>query len=87
MNAESLNRRNFLKTCAFGMGTLGLSLEERILLAQDTSKTPEVKSPQLAADLPMGTIGKLRISRLICGGNLINGYAHARDRIYVSSLL
>ena len=37
--------------------------------------------------LPAGAIGKLRISRLICGGNLINGFAHARDMIYVSSLL
>ena len=35
----------------------------------------------------MGQIGKLKISRLICGGNLINGYAHARDMIYISALL
>jgi hypothetical protein len=27
------------------------------------------------------------ISRLICGGNLISGYAHSRDLVYVSSLL
>ena len=31
--------------------------------------------------MPMGTIGKVKISRLICGGNLISGYAHARDLI------
>jgi hypothetical protein len=35
----------------------------------------------------MGTIGKVKISRLICGGNLIGGWAHSRDLIYVSSLL
>jgi len=87
MNASNPDRRNFLKTCAFGAGVLGLGLEERILLAQDTSKTPDVKSLQLAVELPVGSIGKLKISRLICGGNLINGYAHARDMIYVSSLL
>ena len=34
-----------------------------------------------------GAIGKLTISRLICGGNLINGCAHARDMIYLSELL
>ena len=27
------------------------------------------------------------MSRLICGGNLISGYAHARDLLYVSELL
>ena len=27
------------------------------------------------------------MSRLICGGNLISGYAHSRDLIYVSNLL
>jgi hypothetical protein len=37
--------------------------------------------------MPMGKIGKVEISRLICGGNLISGYAHSRDLIYVSPLL
>ncbi len=87
MDADSLNRRNFLKTCAFGTGVLGLSLEEKVLLARNKTKPEETKAPQPATDLPMGSIGKLKISRLICGGNLINGYAHARDMIYISSLL
>ena len=38
-------------------------------------------------DMPMGKIGNVKISRLICGGNLISGYAHSRDLIYVSPLL
>ena len=37
--------------------------------------------------LPTGKIGNLTISRLISGGNLISGYAHSRDLIYVSSVL
>jgi hypothetical protein len=41
----------------------------------------------LKEKVPHGKIGKLEVSRLICGGNLIVGYAHARDLIYVSSLL
>lgn len=36
---------------------------------------------------PLGKIGNLEISRLICGGNLIAGFAHSRDLIYVSKLL
>jgi hypothetical protein len=38
-------------------------------------------------DLPMGKIGDVGISRLICGGNLIIGSAHDRDLIYVRSLM
>ena len=39
------------------------------------------------AGLPMGNIGSVRISRLICGGNLIIGSAHDRDLIYVPALM
>ncbi len=86
MSDVNLNRRHFLKTCAFTSGVLGLSLEEKALLARGT-KTEEPLPPADSLSLPMGRIGKLKISRLICGGNLINGFAHARDMIYVSSLL
>jgi len=85
MHAEHINRRGFLKTCAFTTGILGLSLEERALLARHEAKDPA--QPAGSLSLPTGRIGKLKISRLICGGNLINGYAHARDMIYVSALL
>ena len=85
MNTGNMDRRNFLKTCAFTTGVVGLSLEEKALLAQET-KTKESKPPSASLALPTGRIGKLKISRLICGGNLINGYAHARDMIYISEL-
>jgi len=41
----------------------------------------------LGHKLPAGRIGQVKISRIICGGNLIGGFAHSRDLIYVSSLL
>ncbi len=37
--------------------------------------------------MPVAKIGKLDISRMIMGGNLIGGWAHARDLIYVSKLV
>ena len=37
--------------------------------------------------LPTGRIADVRISRLICGGNLIIGSAHDRDLLYVRSLM
>lgn len=41
----------------------------------------------LQAPSPKGKIRDLEISRVVCGGNLISGFAHARDLIYVSHLL
>lgn len=41
---------------------------------------------ELKGELPKGKIGRHSISRLVLGGNLIGGWAHARDLIYVSSL-
>jgi hypothetical protein len=35
----------------------------------------------------MGKVGKLNVTRLICGGNLFSGFAHSGDLIYMSSLL
>jgi len=69
---------------------IGLSLEEKILLAQQ-AKAKNNSDRELpkgnTKGLPMGKIGNVKISRLITGGNLIGGAAHARDLIYVSSLL
>ncbi|MGW8316741.1 MAG: DoxX family protein, partial [Bacteroidales bacterium] len=41
---------------------------------------------ELKAELPRGRIGNHEISRMVAGGNLVGGWAHARDLIYVSSL-
>lgn len=72
------------------MGTAGaasaLSLEEQALLGA-MQKPPQSTPISAINGLPAGKIGDVTISRLICGGNLIGGYAHSRDLIYVSPLL
>lgn len=84
--SRDINRRNFMKksVAASAAATIALSFEEKALLAKPkedgTSKKP-------AGKMSMGKIGDLEISRIICGGNLIGGYAHSRDLIYVSPLL
>ena len=83
--AQCPDRRSFLRSAA-GV-TLGLSLEEEIFLGHAVAKAGPAEQQASGNTLAAGTIGKLTISRLICGGNLINGFAHARDLIYVSSLL
>ncbi|MEJ2703837.1 MAG: hypothetical protein P8Z79_15485 [Sedimentisphaerales bacterium] len=84
---DCVNRRQFLKSSVIGSAAVAsaLSFEEKALLAAAR------KSNGPAADsvngLPAGKIGKVKISRIICGGNLIGGFAHSRDLVYVSSLL
>ena len=36
--------------------------------------------------MPCGQLGKLKLSRLISGGNIISGWCHARDLLYVRRL-
>lgn len=83
-----MDRRDFLKkTVVTSAGVAAAaSLEEKALLAH-AAEPGAPPSPAKGADMPKATIGDVELSRLICGGNLISGYAHARDLIYVSDLL
>jgi len=86
---QKLTRRRFLKNSAIlsAGAALGLSLEERALLAARSQKPTPGPPDTSPRGVPTGQIGNLRFSRIICGGNLISGFAHSRDLIYVSSLL
>lgn len=91
--SENINRRNFLRKTLLGSTGVALGLssfeEKRLLaaLAAPQRRTETMESKSCAKKLPLGKIGNVKISRLICGGNLINGWAHSRNLIYVSSLL
>ncbi|MBM3746614.1 MAG: hypothetical protein FJW34_12530 [Acidobacteria bacterium] len=83
------DRRRFLKksltlSCAAGAGLTfdHLALVERL----NAGQTPAHPKPATAAP-PMSKIGKLTVTRLLCGGNLFSGFAHSGDLLYVSSLL
>ena len=87
--SDNLNRRNFLKksVIASPAAALALSLEEKALLGATSRKPAAVAGGRSAKGMPMGKIGNVTISRMFAGGNLISGFAHSRDLIYVSSLL
>ena len=95
MAGRDFDRRGFLKkSVAASAGiTLGLgSFEEQNLLAKlaEGSKKDEPKPAEADSGedkLPFGKIKNLTISRLFCGGNLIGGWAHSRDLMYVSTLV
>jgi hypothetical protein len=90
--AEKSDRRAFLNKTLLGAAGLGAaySLEEKILLNALEGQTQAAEtSPAKAAaagSLPHGKIGNVSISRLFLGGNLIGGWAHSRDLMYVSQL-
>jgi hypothetical protein len=77
------NRREFLGASALAAG---LSFDTRPLKAQ-MRNTSQGQTRPASAPPPRGRIGKLEVSRLICGGNLFSGFAHSGDLLYVSTLL
>ena len=80
---QNLNRRDFLSQSL--MATVGAAV---VTSAAEPPVSPnEANSPVSAQPMPMGKIGKLSISRLISGGNLISGWAHSRDLHYVAELM
>jgi len=90
--SEKMNRRKFLNNGMLaGAATVSLtSIEEKIAFAameKRTDTNKERQKDQGGAKIPMGKIGNLNISRLISGGNLISGWSHARDLIYVHHLM
>jgi hypothetical protein len=92
MAENQVDRRGFIKrSVATSAGVaLGLaSFEERNLLARmsEGGKAGESKPAAGNTKMSYGQIKDLKISRVFCGGNLIGGWAHSRDLMYVSSLV
>jgi hypothetical protein len=82
--SNRLGRRSFLKTSAastIAAASLGAIHEAWGM------PDPADRSKESAKGMPKGKIGKVEISRLICGSNPFYGGAHSRDLIYVSKLL
>ena len=73
--------------CAVGWnGIRNLRNEGVDVMTGATIQVGESALKDLKGELPKGKLGNLRISRLIAGGNLIGGWAHARDLIYSEML-
>lgn len=98
----ALDRRTLIKGLSAlpVMGAFGYALfekskwesyEERNLVDAVTgasAKTLNIASlKELKGQIPMGKIKEIPFSKLILGGNLLSGWAHSRDLIYVSQLV
>ena len=77
-----LTRRCFVRGSLLGCAGLALGGGAH---GQDRTQPP-ASPPQSASKLPRGRIGKLEVSRLILGGNLLTHYTHSRDLQYVYNL-
>jgi hypothetical protein len=83
--ASKLDRRRFItqSVLASAAATVGARAAE--------SAAPPTEQPKVAfgskGAMPTGRIGKLTVSRLLSGGNLISGWAHSRDLFYVPALM
>ena len=93
-NAEGVNsRREALKNLAtlpilgaMGWGAFRHAGKEVDVMSGATIQLNFKTLADLKGELPRGKIGEHEISRLVAGGNLVGGWAHARDLIYASSL-
>jgi hypothetical protein len=79
---SKMTRRSFVKETVLSSAGLALAVESR---GEDQPK-PAAPAPAAPGGLPKGKLGKLEVSRLILGGNLLTHYTHSRDLKYVYSL-
>ena len=75
-----INRRKFVNRTLLSSAGFALALDSR---GQEKSE-PAAVAPE--GVLPKAKIGKLEVSRMILGGNLLTHYTHSRDLKYVYTL-
>jgi len=77
--SEKVDRRDFIKT------SMAMAAGAAVGMGRGQARAGVAETG--AAGMPMGQIKNLKLTRLISGGNLISGWAHARDLRYVHHLM
>lgn len=87
--ASEISRREFVRDSFLASAGAGLALGAAAgAPTVRAAEAPATGTPAPPKSLiPTGKIGKLEVSRLILGGNLLNRYNHVRDLRYVTSLV
>ncbi|HEX2971072.1 MAG TPA: hypothetical protein VHP11_01995 [Tepidisphaeraceae bacterium] len=86
------NRRDFLGgsiLTGLALAGVGGCSQKQVLLRTSPSRlVTQAENANTASreDLPTGQLGTLKISRLISGGNLLSGWCHQRDLLFVRQL-
>jgi hypothetical protein len=89
---RKVNRRDFLGKSVATAGVAGLVASGNTSTSEATPPQAESaeaskNSPATIEGMPYGTIGKVKISRVILGSNLMTGFSHSRDLRYVGPLM
>ena len=79
---DKTTRRSFVKSALLSSAGLALAIDSR----GQAQPQPAAAPPASQGALDKGKIGKLEVSRLILGGNLLTHYTHSRDLKYVYTL-
>lgn len=82
--SSQVNRRSFMKKslAASAGGAFALNASQ----GAETRDSAIKVEPGSKGTLPQGKIGKLKVSRMLLGGNLLTHYTHSRDLKYVYNL-
>ncbi len=81
---EKTDRRSFLNQA--WLGAAGIGAAYGVGMQTPSAGAAEASEEGGEAGLPTGKIGSVTMGRMLIGGNLIGGWAHSRDLIYVSRL-
>ena len=84
-----VDRRSFLKRSMAAGAAAALirgSEESRLMAMLQNPTAAQALRAGKGDELPRGRIGDVEVSRLIAGGNIISGWCHQRDLLYVSTL-
>jgi hypothetical protein len=84
--AQPISRRGFVKSALCATAAAPLALHGQTLSAPAEIAAAGAPAINAGEKMPTGSIGGQEFSRLMLGGNLIGGWAHARDLTYVGTL-
>jgi hypothetical protein len=85
-----ISRRGFVKSSMLASAALPLAWHSRVQAADRAEPVPAAgpgSDTGTRETMPVGKIGQETFSRLMLGGNLMSGHAHARDLSYVARLM
>jgi len=85
--SSKLNRRRFISSSVLASAAVTAGAGVAGAAAENAPAEKRTVAFGSKGAMPTGRIGKLTVSRLLSGGNLISGWAHSRDLQYVPSLM
>lgn len=89
-DSQQVDRRRFLGQSLAAVGAagavMGTGSAKPAPAAEGQTDAPKGQPEPSPGGMPCGTIGKVKISRLLLGGNLVSGCMHSRDLQYVTRL-